>query len=147
MKRDAPIVLVAVCIGTSVLYSNCSGPLGWLSGGGKYGAESWLALVRETSARDTLPGSEAYGMVSSVLAGGVRLGLDALSCWSRRVLLVGVAVHLQEPGLYWSVPTRLETRTKESNMCASVRVVNPDAQRNREEGPVYGAPPAAPDLL
>ena len=27
----------------------------------------------------------------------------------------------------WSVPTRLETRTKESNMCASIWVVNPDA--------------------
>ena len=51
------------------------------------------------------------------------------------------------PGFLRIVPTRLETRTKESNMCASIRVANPDAQRNREEGPVYGAPPAAPDLL
>ena len=33
--------------------------------------------------------------------------------------------------LWCCYPTRLETRTKESNMCASIWVVNSSAQRNR----------------
>ena len=66
----------------------------------------------------------------------VRLGVNGVRCCAS-----------PRSGFLRSDPTRLETRTEESNMCASVRVANPDAQRNREEGPVYGAPPAAPDLL
>ena len=38
----------------------------------------------------------------------------------------------QDRDFIWSGPTRLETRTKESNMGASIRVANPDAQRNRD---------------
>ena len=67
------------------------------------------------------------------------VGLAGLHCAS--------GCELPRPGLLWSVPTRLETRTKESNMSASIRVVNPDAQRNQDEGLRKDAPQAAPDLL
>ena len=114
MKRVAPIALEAVCLGTSVLDSNCSEPLRWLFGAGEYGAG-----VRTLLWGLHPPGIPCWGVRQ-------RDGSFGVGCWR----LVG-----------------LGTRTEESNMCASVRVANPDAQRNREEGPVYGAPPAAPDLL
>ena len=47
----------------------------------------------------------------------------------------------------WIVPTRLETRTKESNLWANFMVENHRVQRNREERPFIGASPAASDLL
>ena len=71
---------------------------------------------------------------------------EASSCRWLLGTLRPLGVRPQDAG-HWCVPTRLETRTKESNMCASIRVPNPDAKRNQEEGWVKPAPPAEPDLL
>ena len=38
----------------------------------------------------------------------------------------------QDRDFIWNGPTRLETRTKESDMGASGRVANPSAKRNRD---------------
>ena len=46
-----------------------------------------------------------------------------LSCCARSRLVISTGPRSGS----WSVPTRLETRTKESNMCASIWVANPDA--------------------
>ena len=46
-----------------------------------------------------------------------------LSCCVRSRLVISTCPRSGS----WSVPTRLETRTKESNMCASIWVANPDA--------------------
>ena len=53
--------------------------------------------------------------------------LDALSCWAGGVARRARGCASPRPGFLWSVPTRLETRTKESKKLASIRVVNPDA--------------------
>ena len=63
------------------------------------------------------------------------------------VLSGGSGCALPRTSFLWIVPTRLETRTKESNLYASFMVENHEAQRNREEGPFVGEPPAASDLL
>ena len=63
MKRVAPIALEAVCLGTSVLDSNCSEPLRWLFGAGEYGAGVRTLFVGAASARDTVLGSEATGRI------------------------------------------------------------------------------------
>ncbi len=146
MKRVAPIALEAVCLGTSVLDSNCSEPLRWLFGAGEYGAG-----VRTLLWGLHPPGIPCWGVRQRDGSFGVGCWrLVGLGCF---VMLVRLGVNglrrcaSPRSGFLRSDPTRLETRTEESNMCASVRVANPDAQRNREEGPVYGAPPAAPDLL
>ena len=66
--------------------------------------------------------------LSAVVCSGVVFGL-ALQSFSGPLPRQGVLlyVHDQDSDLQRIDPTRLETRTKESNVCASIWVENPDA--------------------
>ena len=63
-----------------------------------------------------------------------RVRLPAVVCVDSKGVYVrdggyrGVALYVVEMLTKWVQTTRLETRTKESNMCASVWVANPNAE-------------------
>ena len=68
-------------------------------------------------------------MLLSVEVSSFARRLDSLLC-SWRCVRMDVFANLLPFGTLtkWRDPTRLETRTKESNMCASVRVWKPERE-------------------
>ena len=75
---------------------------------------------------DSVLGSEATGRFLAVLLVLFYLSW-MLACWIGLSAWVLRSVRPQDQSLY-DRPDPSETRTKESNLCASIRVVNPDAQ-------------------
>ena len=125
VKRDAPIVTVLVGIAIQALLklalfvpmalvcfkTACRREVPVLSGANAaaYGVD-WS---EETTALCDLGGC-VYGAIGSIVM---------LLCRACCRLVISSGPRSGS----WSVPTRLETRTKESNMCASIWVANPDA--------------------
>jgi hypothetical protein len=79
----------------------------------------------EPSTETSLPAGDPVDPGSRSLA--LRVVREAYGSLARQVFQVSTLTK-------WLRSTRLETRTKESNMRASVRVANPCAQRKRELG-------------